>query len=113
MLKLRKTIVVLSAGVLALCLSGCTDKAKEVQLVELQQLVSGPKGKNSTMWRGTFYCGTAGEFHYVRHTIELSSDLLLKIKTNELQIATIGKFPLERSKWVEISSVVLTNKPGQ
>jgi len=109
----REIITCLSAVVLVLCLVGCTDNAKAVKLAELQQLVSGPRGKDSTMWRGTFYCGTAGDFHYVRHTVELSSDLLLKIKTNELQIAPIGKYPLDKSKWVEISSLVLTSAPGQ
>jgi hypothetical protein len=75
--------------------------------------MSGPKGSGSTMWRGTFYCGSAVDFHYLRHTIELNRDLLLKIKTNELAITPVGKYPLPKADWIEISSLVLTNQVGK
>jgi hypothetical protein len=93
-------------------LLGCNEKVQEVNLMELQQLVIGPKGRGSTMWRGTFYCGTAGKFHFISHKIKLHRDLLLKIKTNELHILSITNFPIEWSKWVEISSLIITNAPS-
>ena len=52
------------------------------------------------MWRGTYYCGTKDEFHYVRHTVAIGRDQLLKISTNDLPLDVIGKYPLPKAEWV-------------
>lgn len=113
-MRFRKIIHSIAAVVTALFVTGCDeDKPTEVNRSELEQLLNSPRGAYSTMWRGTFYCGTSGDFHFLRHTIEMKRDLHLKIKTNDLPIQVVGKYPLDKSKWIEISSLVLTNAPGQ
>ena len=96
-------IKVITSDLTALCVVGFDEtKPAEVNRSELERLVNSPGGVHSTMWRGTFYCETSGDFHFLR--------LHLKIKTSELPIVAIGQHPLEKSKWVEISSLVLTNR---
>jgi hypothetical protein len=48
MIHIYKAFFLFYVTVLVLCLTGCKS-IKEVNLAELQQLVSGPKGQGSTM----------------------------------------------------------------
>lgn len=106
----RDALLALLVTLAGVSLVGCGDKPREIKLSGLQQLLAGPQGTNSTLWRGTFYCGTSGEFHYLRHTTRFNGDELLKIKTNELPIRVLGRFPMEKSQWVPIASLALTNR---
>lgn len=112
-MRFRKFMPLIAAVVAALLVAGCDeDNAKEVSRAELGQLLNSPHGAHSTTWRGTFFCGTAGEFHMLRHTMAMRRDVHLKIKTNELPQRFAGKYPLDKSKWIEISSLALTNSLG-
>jgi len=77
--------------------------AAEVNLVDLQQLVW--DGHHSTMWTGTFYCGTKDDFHYFRHTMQTQQDRLVKIKASGLDVPNPGEFPLPRAQWVDVSAL--------
>lgn len=92
-------IVILISTVL---IEGC-ERQKFSKRSELQDLLDGPQGRYSDMWRGTFYCGTKEGYHYLLHKMEFCSDLWIMIPTNELIV--LDPFPLtkEKNKFVDIS----------
>lgn len=82
--------------------------AREMSVAELEQVVNGPTGRFSTMWQGTYYCGTAGGYHYFRHRVKSRSDMLIKIEATALAIHPTREYSQDESMWVEISSLLGT-----
>lgn len=63
------------------------------------------------MWRGTFYCGTKGGFHYFRNKMELQQDAILKISERDLEIPTVRKYPLARQDWIAVGDLGIDGAP--
>jgi hypothetical protein len=95
----NKSALIILSVISTAVLLGCSTP-RQVTSVELRDLIQGSKGVQSTMWRGTYYCGTKDGFHYLRHTLAMGRDQLLKIPTNDLPLAVIGKYPLPKAEWV-------------
>ena len=77
-----------------------------MDIVGLQTLINGSQGHYCTMWEGTFYCGTSDGFHYLRHKIMLTPDLLLKIKVAQLPIVSEMDYSSDPSKWLSVSELI-------
>ena len=70
---------------------------------ELQDLIDGSAGHQSSAWMGTYYCGTKGEYHYIAHRMQPGHDTWYIILTNVLVV--INPIPLthDKTKFVDIS----------
>jgi hypothetical protein len=80
--------------------------AKEINIADLQALVNGAQGTRSTMWKGTFYCGTSDGFHFLKHRIKTRPDLFLKIKAAQLCIVAQIDYTSDESNWIEVSHMI-------
>lgn len=99
----NRNVIVTYFLITACFLAGC-NKEKEITRQDLIKLINGPEGHSSTIWEGTYYCGTKNGYHYICHK-KRSGNLLLKIKTNDLRIKEIQEFPLDEMHWIDISYI--------
>jgi hypothetical protein len=105
MLSARSLLYVVALGVSLL--PGCTTpKEHTVTFNELNNLLKGPNGKYSDLWRGIYYRGTSDQYHHLLVRYDLRKDLPLKIKTNELSIEGVAEFPLSKGDWREMSHLL-------
>jgi len=94
------------AGFSAIGLLGC---ATESTVDDLESMVW--DGRHSTMWKGTFYCGTKGGYHYFCHRMELRQDAIFKISELDLDIAAVRKYPLPRQDWIAVRDLGIDGAP--
>jgi hypothetical protein len=93
-------------------LSGCSTEFRAVTPTQLRQIVDGVQGAGSDLWRGTFYCGSDGEFDYFRQRRALSRDIRLKVRKGEIALPKTTIFPANPSDWVEVSQLLENNLPA-
>ena len=95
--------------VMTFCLISCSkeDKSKEMTISELRGLVSGPSGQHSDLWRGTYYCGTKGNFHFLCHRLEMAPAVYVKVDTNALILTNQMHYTTDSEKWKEVSKQII------
>lgn len=99
-MKIRSIIV--TCLLTTFCFFGGCNKEKEITRQDLIKLINGAEGHSSTVWEGTYYCGTKNGYHYICHK-KRSGNLLLKIKSNDFRIKDVQEFPLDEKHWIDIS----------
>jgi hypothetical protein len=96
---------ILSLLIGALMLSGCNGNYAELSPQQFRELVEGIQGSGSTMWRGTFYCGSDKKYDYFRHRRALVTDMLVKVETGNVRLPRTIVFPAKESEWIDVSQI--------
>jgi len=76
---------------------------------DLQNLIEGTSGQGSDLWKGTYYCGTKDNDHYILHKRDLQLDKVYIISKNELTVQTGFDLSKKQNMWVDISFIKLND----